>query len=156
MLETALRQPRRAAGMALVAATLLLVLVQVPAAFERVHDAAERNEAFTSDERLLVSAYGLDISREFLLAARRVVPRDATYAVVTGPNAQVSSPLTLTALPAYAQSLLLPRRQSPFFTAETEYVLCYGCPFAEQQRLGPVKVVWKGETPGLVIARRVR
>jgi hypothetical protein len=100
-----------------------------------------------------VSAYGVDISREFLSAALRLLPPDATYAVVTGPNVQVSTPITLSALAPYAQSLLLPRRQRPFFDSETEYVLCYGCDLAEQEAGGPIQVLWDGE-PGLAIARR--
>ena len=100
-----------------------------------------------------MSAYGVDISREFLDAALRLLPRDATYAVVTGPNVQVSTPITLSALAPYAQSLLLPRRQRAFFDADTEYVLCYGCDLGQQQGGGPIQVLWNGE-PGLAIARR--
>jgi hypothetical protein len=153
VLERVLREPRRVAAATLVALTVLLVAVEVVPGFDRVHDAAARNEGFTAQERRLVSAYGVDISREFLSAALRLLPPDATYAVVTGPNVQVSTPITLSALAPYAQSLLLPRRQRPFFDSETEYVLCYGCDLAEQEAGGPIQVLWDGE-PGLAIARR--
>jgi hypothetical protein len=148
-----LREPRGAGAAALVVATLVLVVAQLVPGFRRVHDAAARNEGFTPQHRAIVSAYGLDISRSFLVAATRLLPRDATYAVVTGPNVQVSTPITLSALPPYAQTLLLPRRQLPFFTADAQYVLCYGCVLAEQQRGGPLSVLWNAE-PGLLIARR--
>lgn len=141
--------------MTIAGAAVLAVATQARAGFDRVHEAAARNEGFTPQERRLVSAYGVDISRSFLAAALRLLPRDATYAVVTGPNVEVSTPITLTALAPYAQSLLLPRRQNPFFDANTEYVLCYGCDFAAQQASGPLQVLWDGE-PGLAIARRVR
>jgi hypothetical protein len=155
VLEWVLREPRRVVAVTLVALTLLLVVVQVVPGFDRVHDAAARNEGFTPQERQLVSAYGVDISREFLAAALRLLPRDATYAVVTGPNVQVSTPITLSALPPYAQSLLLPRRRHAFFDADTEYLLCYGCDLGQQEGAGPLEVLWDGE-PGLVIARRAR
>ena len=155
MLAWALGEPSRVVAATLAAATLLLVVVQVVPGFERVHDAAARNEGLTPQERQLVSAYGVDISRRFLAAALRLLPRDAEYAVVTGPNVEVSTPITLSALAPYAQSLLLPRRQSAFFDAETDYLLCYGCDLAAQQASGPLDVLWDGE-PGLVIARRTR
>jgi hypothetical protein len=153
VLEGVLREPRRVAAATLAALTLLVVVAEVVPGFDRVHDAAARNEDFTAQERQLVSAYGVDISREFLAAALRLLPPDATYAVVTGPNVQVSTPITLSALAPYAQSLLLPRRQHPFFDKNTQYVLCYGCDLAQQQSGGPIQVLWSGE-PGLAIARR--
>lgn len=153
MVRSVLREPRGVAAVTLVALTLLLVVVQAVPGFDRVHDAAARNEGFTPEERRLVSAYGVDISRTFLLEALRLLPPDATYAVATGPNVQVSTPITLTALAPYAQSLLLPRRQLAFFTKDAEYLLCYGCDLGEQQATGPVELLWNGEA-GLVIARR--
>lgn len=155
MLREALREPRGVTAVTLVALTVLLVAVRAQPGFEGVHASAARNEGFTPEQRLLVSAYGIDISREFLLAARRLLPRDATYAVATGPHVQVSTPITLSALSGYSQSLLLPRRQFPFYTADAEYLLCYGCDVAEQETAGPVDVLWN-EEQGLVIARRRR
>jgi hypothetical protein len=148
-----LRDTPRVAAYALVGATLLLVALEVAPAWNRVHDAAARNEAFTPDQRRIVSAYGLDISREFVLAAMRLLPEDATYAVVTGDNVQVSTPLSLSALPPYARFLLLPRRQLPFFTQDAQYLLCYGCDLDEQQKEGALDVLWDDE-PGTLIARR--
>jgi len=153
VLRTLLRDPRGAGAVAVVALALLLVIVQAVPGLGRVHDAAARNEGLAPYERSIVSAYGLDISRNFLRAARRLLPPDATYAVATGDGVQVSTPITLSAVAPYAQSLLLPRRQLPFFTADAQYLLCYGCDLTEQQKGGAVRVLWNGE-PGLVIARR--
>jgi hypothetical protein len=151
--EAGISEPRRLAAAALVGALLLMVATEVKNGFVRVTDAAARNEAFTPSERQLVSAYGLDISRDFLAAAISLLPRDATYAVVTGPNVQISTPLTLSAVAPYAQSLLLPRRQRPFFDAETEYLLCYGCDVDAQQGAGPIETIWD-DGQGTSIARR--
>jgi hypothetical protein len=99
-------------------------------------------------DRALAGGYGIDISRDFLVAARAFVPPGARYAVETGAQVDVSTPLTLTALPSYSRFWLMPRRQVAASLAE--WLLCYGCDLERWRTWGTV--VW--EQPGLAIVRR--
>jgi hypothetical protein len=67
---------------------------------------------------------GLSDLRPFL-AAERVLPRDATFAVVTGPQAAIKDPLVLRWVRRFARYRLLPRRliDDPH---EADWVLSYG------------------------------
>ena len=90
---------------------------------------AAANSSTPYSDRLLAGAHAVDIDRQFLQAAVRILPRNAEYIVETGPNTGVSTPLTLSTLPSYSLWLLLPRRQvrdtDP--NAHPQYVLCFGC-----------------------------
>ena len=147
--------PARVAAVVLAALLVAVVAVEYPRRFDAVQDWAARNEAQSPDERLLRGAYAIDISREFLLAALRLLPRDAEYAVETGKNVEVSTEITLTALPAYARSLLLPRRQRAFFEQDVDYLLSYGCELNLEGRAAGLEVLWD-EEEGPVIDRRRR
>ena len=110
---------------------------------------ADANAATPYADRLLAGAHAVDIDRQFLQAAARLLPRDAEYIVETGPNTGVSTPLTLSTLPSYSLWLLLPRRQvrdtDP--QAHPKYVLCFGCALP-----AGVETLWTNGH-GLVIGR---
>jgi hypothetical protein len=67
---------------------------------------------------------GLSDPRLFL-TAERLLPKDATFAVVTGPNATIKDPLVLLWIRRFARYRLLPRRlvHSP---RQADWVLNYG------------------------------
>ena len=155
--ELALRERLRVAAVALVTvAAFSMGFVRAVPAFRTLESRAVENERQTATERLLVPAYGVDISRDVLLAAMRLIPRNASYSVDTGTGTEVSTPLTLSAVYPFAQFLLMPRRQIMYFPPGTNYVICYGCDLHAVQYRSGVKIIWQDPVhdPGIVIARR--
>jgi hypothetical protein len=113
----------------------------------RVFDArADANGATPRIERVLAGAHAVDIDRQFLRAAKRLLPPNARYVVETGPNAGQGS-LTLSTLPSYSLWWLLPRRQVSSTEGTAEYLLCYGCELP-----AGLQTLWTNGH-GLVIAR---
>lgn len=132
----------------IVAGAVGVSVVEYPSALGSLHHRAAVNASQSQVDRLLAGAHSIDISRDFLRAARDLIPRNETFAVATGPNVAVSTPITLSGLPSYAQFWLLPRREESVDTAE--WLLCYGCdPGPLRERL---KTAWS-DGHGLSIAR---
>ena len=101
----------------------------------------EEARSIRLEHRSIAPAIYLDISREFVLEAREWLDPDTTYAVLTGPNVQVSNDLVLGVVPGFMPYALLPRRQVQ--PAKAEWVLCYGC---DRSALpNRVRMVWEGE-----------
>lgn len=123
-----------------------LALARYPSAVRGLNNRAAHNAQLSATDRELELADTLGISRSFVVAAKRLVPAGASFAVVTGPNAHARSSLTLTGLPAYLQNLLMPRIA---LEGGGTWLLCYGC---ELDKAGPLDIVWRRD--GLVIARR--
>ena len=140
-----------AAGAVLVA--LLLGAWRYPGQLRYLDQRAKENAALSPSDRLLAGAHAYDISRPFLLAALRIIPKHATYAVETGPRIGESTPLTKLALSGYSQYLLLPRKQVLPGSPDAQYLLCYGC---EQGKYKYYVIVdWNAEA-GLMIGHFVR
>jgi hypothetical protein len=96
------------AGVALLVAVALgFTIVKYPAVFTSLDDRAATNSH--APDRQLAGAVSIDISRSFLLAARRLLPERARYTVSVGPNVQVSNSVVLGAVSPYAEFWLLPR-----------------------------------------------
>ena len=113
------------AALALVAVAGLLGAARWPGSLGTVHRLTDENRVLSPADREIGARY-LDISPDFLFAARQLIPRDDTFAVVTGDRVEVATPTTLTALPSYSAYFLLPRRQVAD-PADADWVLCYGC-----------------------------
>ena len=136
------RWPSIAVALLLLCATAV-ALFEYPGAFRSLNNRAAHNARQSETDRQLEITEPLHISKAFVLASLRIVPRDSTYAVVTGVEAPGATPLTLSALPGYLENLLLPRVRA----ARPQWVLCYGCRASER----PSSIAWRRGS--LVIGR---
>jgi hypothetical protein len=136
---------RVGAGLIL-ACAIVVLLIELPGRVDSLSKQADSPKPLV--ERSMYAAYSIDIDRGFLLAARQLLPRNATFLVETGPNTGISTPVTLTGLPSYASYFLLPRRQILEDTAD--WLLCYGCDLGRWK--SSFTTVWDAGN-GLVIAR---
>lgn len=123
----------------------------LPATFRSIDAKLRENGTTPLTDRELAGAHGVDISRTYLLAARRLLPPSAHYAVLTGPEVHVSTPITLVSVPTFSRFWLLPRRQVSLRTAG--WLLCFGC---DDARLRVRYDVRYREGDHLFIARIVR
>lgn len=123
----------------------------LPATFRSIDGKLHENGTTPLTDRELAGAHGVDISRTYLLAARRLIPRSASYAVLTGSGVHVSTPITLVSVPTYSRFWLLPRREVPVHDAS--WLLCFGC---DESRLWVRYDVRYHEADHLFIARIVR
>ena len=139
---------RERAPTLVVAAAVACGLIEFPSAFRNLQNRAEANAALPVELRPLAGARGVDISSPFMLAARDLIPEHETFVVATGPHIQVSTPITLTALPPFMQTWLLPRRAAD--AASAQWLLCYGCDLAPWGKRLDVKY---NDGTGAVIAR---
>jgi hypothetical protein len=143
----------RSAVLAVVVAIVAgVAVVKFADAMHTFDSRADENAETPLVDRELAGAHATDIDRNFLLAARRLLPENARYIVETGDNVQVSTPVTLPSVHGYSLFWLLPRRQ----VRDTDpngrpgYVLCFGCdtaPFRSR-----VQVLWDNGG-GVQIAR---
>jgi hypothetical protein len=86
------------------------------------------------------------VDRTALYRARDLIPRHASFRIVTGPNLTGATDLTLRSIASYATYFLMPRRPSE----SARWVLCYGC---DLDRLGaPLQVLWRDEK-GIAVGR---
>ena len=134
-------------GAGLVAAVAVFALWQLPSSYRNDSNQAAANERRTQEERQILGGLAIDIDRDYLVQAQRLVPRNARYSVQIGENVALSTPITLPAVPGYTQFLLSPRRQTRAETAT--WLLCYGCDFAQWR--GRYVPVW--EKDGILIGR---
>jgi hypothetical protein len=111
--------------MRLVTAAALVVAALVGLA-KLPHDLqAARPLTVSLGERRLAPLNYVDLAPELFATAARLVPRNATYGVIVGDRAPVSTPLTKEAVASLAAFWLLPRRQAP--NAQTaSWILSFG------------------------------
>jgi hypothetical protein len=108
----------------------------------------DRNAAADAAGRNAGGAMSIDIDRGFVAAALAFVAQHGTYAIETGPAAEVSTPLTTRFLPTFLQGRLLPARLvSP---GRARWLLCYGCDPAAWPEFEPVY----GESPYFIERRQ--
>lgn len=100
-------------------------LWRLPDAFGDAYREVRGLRTATPLERRLAAARGADIDTRVLLEADRLIPLDATFAVVTGPAVRVSTPVTLDAVPPSVAFWLLPRRRVPD-AGSADWVVSYG------------------------------
>lgn len=124
--------------------------VELPGAFHDVRASIRTQSRTAVGDRRLAPAFNYDVSRWYVSQAAVVLPPNARYAFVTGPNASASMPVTVWAAPFVTRYLLMPRQVVPL--EQAPWLLCYGCNLARIHRT--VRVVWKEpDAPGLQIAR---
>jgi hypothetical protein len=128
-----------AAGVALVAA--VFVATGLGRAYRTTGADIVENHGIPARERSIQGAFGLQISRDFLIQARGFVGPKETYAFVAGPNLNGLAQPVAVALPTFTSYALLPARPAPI--AKADWLLCYGC---DKGRLPPAGVVvWQDD-----------
>jgi hypothetical protein len=111
-------------GRTVVAVALSLSLVAAVAKLPKDRTVASVSRlSQTQRERAPLAAVDLDPA--LVEAARRLLPRDTVYAVVTGAGVPGSQPLTLDAVRPLTAFWLLPRRQLQY-PKRAEWVLSFG------------------------------
>ena len=105
------RPPSRSAALASLLVALLTAAWQSPGTFRNLRDTVRGLEATSAADRELRALRGVDADTRVFVRARELIPADARYAVITGPNVRVSNPVTIHAIAPFAGYWLLPRRQ---------------------------------------------
>jgi hypothetical protein len=123
-------------------------LWHLPEAFRAVYRDAGGLHRSTALDRQLIGARRVDVDTRVLVEARRLIPAEARYAVVTGPNVNVSTPVTLAAVRPFAGYWLLPRRRLLDVSA-ADWVVSYG---GDLGALGLEYVQVVEIAPGLAVA----
>ena len=124
-LDALRRSPVQALALAALALAIGAALWRLPDTFRDVNDEVHMLEASSTMDRQLAGVRRVDADTRVFAEARRLIPSDSRYAVVTGPRAEVSNAVTLPAIAPFAGYWLLPRRQVPDAHG-AEWVLSYG------------------------------
>jgi hypothetical protein len=123
------------AGLALAACALAVAAAigsaawRLPGVFRASDTAVAQVHGLTRAERTLLPARSFDLATDVYVAAAIDMPPDATYAFVTGPASNPSSPLVLEKAPFFAGYWLLPRRlvTDPH---QADWIVSYGADLA--------------------------
>jgi hypothetical protein len=97
----------------------------LPGAFLTVYREVGGLRSASALDRELKGPRSVDVDTRVFVEARRLIPVDADYAVVTGPNVDVSNPVTLEAVAPFAGYWLLPRRRL-LEPSAADWVVSYG------------------------------
>lgn len=120
------------AGVALVAAAALMLLVRLPGAYHAFDNAARAAAGRNELDGALATADAIGLNDDFVRDANALVPKGARFAVVLPMNeaavekADGVSPITFDGVSALFANYLLPRRQVKTATRGT-YILCFYC-----------------------------
>ena len=98
---------------------------ELPGALRNVNREVQELRSASPLERQLGGARRVDVDTRVLVAAREVIPADARFAVITGPNVPLGNPVTLHAVPPFAGYWLLPRRRV-VDPGEADWIVSYG------------------------------
>lgn len=123
----------RIGPVALFAVAVAVGAMHLPVALWRVRAEIRQLEASQPLARELRGASYVGVDTRVFVAARRLLPKDATYAVLTGPDAPAPTPATLDAVRPFAAFWLLPRHQTAD-PRRAEWVVSYGRPLAHSNR----------------------
>jgi hypothetical protein len=115
----------RAVGIAAACIVIAVVAWRTPGALRQVTGQARDLEALPAHQRELLGARSADVDTRLFVEARRRIRPGETYAVVTGPNVDVSIASTRDAVAPFARYYLLPRRQTPEPSA-ADWILSFG------------------------------
>jgi hypothetical protein len=107
------------------ALAILAGLWHLPGAYLTVFREARDLRSANPLERQLNGARRVDVDTRVFVEARRLMPADARYAVVTGPGVDVSNAATLHAVAPFAGYWLLPRRRL-VDPSTAEWIVSYG------------------------------
>lgn len=123
-------------------------LWHLPDAFRAVYRDVGELRSASALERQLSGARRVDVDTRVFVEARRLIPADAQYAVVTGPNVDVSNSATLAAVRPFAGYWLLPRRRL-LDPSAADWIVSYG---GDLGALGLEYVRIVEVAPGLAVA----
>jgi hypothetical protein len=119
------RDARVLVALSALALALAAGLWHLPGAFRSVYREVGDLRTAGTLERQLNGARRVDVDTRVFVEAQRVLPADAQYAVVTGEQADISTPVTLSAVAPFAGYWLLPRRRL-VDPGAAEWIVSYG------------------------------
>ena len=105
------------------AVALALVAIEFPQAVNRLGNDAAANAALSYADREIAGGNSVVADQLLAYEASSILPRDASYRVVTGPKLTKQASLPTTSVPGWLRYFLLPRRQED----GANWVVCYGC-----------------------------
>jgi len=151
VLRASLRQltPIQVGVIACVAVATVLALVHLPLAIDDFQDSAAANSALNFDDREFAGGNAIVVDKAALYEARALIPENASYRVVTGPNLRGGTPLTTNFIESFARYFLMPRRPAQ----KARWVVCYGCDVSELA--GRLDVLWRDDA-GIRVGRLER
>jgi hypothetical protein len=103
--------------------TLGVTAVYYVKALSRLGDTATSNSSQSYDDREIAGGNSVVVDQVAAYEARGLIPRSATYRLVTGPGLRTSTELTQTFVGDWFRYFLMPRRPRP----DARWVICYGC-----------------------------
>jgi hypothetical protein len=118
--------------------SLAVLAYEIPRTVDSLGDGAARNAALSYADRDIAGGNSILVDQVAAYEARAFIPPHDTFRVVTGPNLNKTTPLTLQAISAWLTYFLMPRRQS----GQAAWVVCYGC---DASQLGRNDVRWQDE-----------
>ena len=131
-------------------ATLVIVaafvLFDVGTAYRSTASQIAQNHGIPSRYRRIQGAFGLQISRDFLVEARAFVRPGETYALIVGPNFGDLQQPAMAAVSAFTTYALLPNQSA--LPSKADWLLCYGCDLAS---FSVATIAWQQQA--LAIAR---
>ena len=116
---------RRRLALLIAVVAALVAATELPFAFSEQLDRLRLERTTPRLERELAGAHAVDLDRQVMIEARRIIEPDETFAVVTGDREAVSNDVVLDSVAPFARFWLMPRREVPL--AEADWVICYGC-----------------------------
>ena len=123
MLRGLPHQPRVVVIAGVLAACLVAAAVRIPTIVWHAVDAGTEGRRGTS-ERELAPADVMDVPNEMIERAERVIPPEATYNLVLGPQFELSD-TQRAGIPVVLRYYLLPRHQVEG-TEQADWVIAYG------------------------------
>ena len=123
--------------------------IYYPRTIQRLGRTADENSALSFQDRAIAGGNGVVVTQDALVYAKAVIPRDASYQVVMGPNLPDQKRQFLAFVPDFFRYYLMPRRPSNAAT----WIVCYGC---ERARLGGRFQVVADLGDGIAVGRLLR
>jgi hypothetical protein len=117
----------RIGGLVLLALLVAAVAWRVVPAFDWANREIESTRGLTRLQREVAPARAVDIDPRPIEVASRLIPLDATFAIVVGDDYPFTYPVTRLTLPAWTSYRLLPRRYVSDPTT-ADWVISYGVP----------------------------
>jgi hypothetical protein len=137
---------RRSGVAACVLAACTVLVIYYPRTIQSLDRRADENSSLSFQDRAIAGGNGVVVTQDALVYARAVIPRDASYQVVVGPNLPDQKRQFLAFVPDFFRYYLMPRRPSN----APSWIVCYGC---ERSRLGDRFQVVADIGEGIAIGR---
>jgi hypothetical protein len=129
-----------------VVGALALAAWRVPVTVAHLGDEAGSHSRLSFADRDIAGGNGVIVDQSAVYAARAIIPANASYRMVVGPNVKNPTSLTEVFSPLYYQYFLLPRRQDD----HGRWIVCFGCDL--NRVAAGADVVWSGQD-GISIGR---